>query len=376
MELDSKFMKRSIFLISFAIISIWLLANIVVVISVLARFISIMSPFILGLVLAFLFKGPMNFLENKIAWNKKINQGLRRVASYLLTLILFIGIIALISFIIIPELINTLQDLVDKSSTYIDQIQAYISPFVQNNDQLVKWASFVDFDWENLKINSIEFTKNSVISVLQSTLNLSMSVVNGAITFALAFVFSIYVLFQKEKLGLQLRKLVLAFCPRKAADKIFYITDLSNRTFSNFLNGQILEAGILGTLFFLAMTIFKFPYPLMISVTIAVTSIVPIFGAFIGAFIGAILIVVIDPKMALWFIIMFIIIQQIEGNLIYPFVAGKASGLPSIWILVAVTLGGSLMGVLGIILFIPLFSIIYTLLGEYVNFRLKEKKIL
>ena len=203
-----------------------------------------------------------------------------------------------------------------------------------------------------------------------------MSIVSGLIDLALAFVFSIYVLFQKEKLARQMKKLILALSPKKVAEKIFYIAELSNRTFSSFLHGQLLEAVILGSLFFIAMTIFRFPYPLMISVTIAVTSIIPIFGAFIGAFIGAFLLLVIDYKMAFWFIIMFLIIQQIEGNLIYPHVVGKAAGLPSIWILVAVTVGGSLMGVLGILLFIPIFSIVYTLLSEYVNNRLKEKKIL
>ncbi|MDR7870863.1 MAG: AI-2E family transporter [Tissierellaceae bacterium] len=380
MELNSKFMKKAIFLISFAIILMWLLENIVVVVSVLKTFFSIISPFILGLVLAFILNGPMKFLEEKIPWNKgvfrKTSIGVRRGISFLITLILFIGILLLISFIIIPELINTLQDLVNKSTIYIERIQQYVTFFIEDNEQLMEWARFVDFDWEQLRVNSIEFTKNSLISVLESTLNFSISVVSGAINFALAFVFSIYVLFQKEKLIRQMRKLILAISPKKVADKIFYIANLSNRTFSSFLHGQLFEAIILGSLFFIAMTIFRFPYPLMISVTIAVTSIIPIFGAFIGAFIGAFLILVIDFKMAFLFIIMFLIIQQIEGNLIYPHVVGKAAGLPSMWILVAVTVGGSLMGVLGILLFIPLFSIAYTLLGEYINYRLREKKIL
>ena len=380
MELNSRFMKRAIFLVGFAIILMWLLENIVAVVSVLEKFSSIISPFILGLVLAFLLNGPMKFFEEKIPWDKgvlrKTSRGIRRGISFLLTLILFISIFLMISFIIIPELINTLQDIVSKSSLYIEKIQDFVTTFIANNEQLMDWAKFVEFDWEQLKNNSIEFTKNSLISALQSTLNFSMSVVSGTIDFALAFVFSIYVIFQKEKLARQMKKLILAICPKKVAEKIFYIANLSNRTFASFLHGQLFEAIILGTLFFIAMTIFKFPYPLMISVTIAVTSIVPIFGAFIGAFIGALLILVVDYKIALWFIIMFLIIQQIEGNLIYPHVVGKAAGLPSMWILVSVTVGGSLMGVLGILLFIPIFSISYTLLGEYVNFRLKEKKIL
>lgn len=380
MELDSKHMKKAIFLIGFAVLFMWLLDNIVMVISIVKGLFSIISPFILGLVLAFLLNGPMRFLENKMPWGKdifrKVNPGIKRGISFLITLTLFIAILSLISFIIIPGLINTLQDLISESSSYIEKVQVFVTNFIENNDQLMDWARFVEFDWDQLRDNSIEFTKNKIISVLQSTLNFSMSIVSGLIDLALAFVFSIYVLFQKEKLARQMKKLILALSPKKVAEKIFYIAELSNRTFSSFLHGQLLEAVILGSLFFIAMTIFRFPYPLMISVTIAVTSIIPIFGAFIGAFIGAFLLLVIDYKMAFWFIIMFLIIQQIEGNLIYPHVVGKAAGLPSIWILVAVTVGGSLMGVLGILLFIPIFSIVYTLLSEYVNNRLKEKKIL
>lgn len=380
MHLDYKFVKRAMFLISFAIILIFVLYNILTVVEVLGRFISVISPFILGLVIAFIFNGPIRFLEEKFFGKmhvfKKLSPGLKRVISYLITLMIFIFVFLLISFIVIPELINTLQDLVDKSSSYIENIQEYVTRIIEDNPQLMEWARFVDFDWDQFKNNSMEFTKNSVIGVLESTLNFSKTIVSGTITFALAFVFSIYVIFQKEKLTRQMKKLILALSSKKVSERIFYIANLSNRIFSSFLHGQLLEAIILGSLFFIAMSIFKFPYPLMISVTIGVTSIVPIFGAFVGALIGVFLIVVIDTKMALWFVLMFIIIQQIEGNLIYPFVAGKASGLPSIWILVAVTVGGSLMGVLGIFLFIPIFSILYTLLSEFVNERLEEKRIL
>lgn len=372
MELDSKFMKKALFLISFAIILMWLLDNILIVIYLLKRLLDIISPFLLGLAIAVIFNGPMKFFEEKLPW-KKASLGLRRGVSYLITLVLILTILYLISFIVIPELITTIQDLINKSSIYMGRIQNFLSKHLEGNEQLLRWAGFIDFDWEKFKADSIQFTKDTIIAALESTLNLSISIVNSAVTFALAFVFSIYVLFQKEKLSKQLKKLILAYLPRRAADWIFYIAGLSNRVFSNFLHGQIFEALILASLFFLAMTIFKFPYPLMISVTIGVTSIIPIFGAFIGLIIGAFLILVIDPRKALWFIVMFLIIQQLEGNLIYPHVVGKAAGLPSIWILVAVTLGGSLMGVLGILLFIPIFSILYTLLAEAVNNRLREK---
>lgn len=378
MDLDSRFVKRALFLISFAIILMWLLDNIVAVVHVLKQGLSILSPFILGLVIAFILKGPMNFFETKIPWNKTIlrkHDGLKRGISFTITLIIFILVFITISFIIIPELINTFTDLVERSPAMIERVQSFVTSLLEDNPRLMEWVGYIDFNWNSLKDKVIEFTKGSIIAVLESTLNISMSIVSGTITFALAFVFSIYILFQKEKLIGQTKNLTLAIFPEKVANRLFYLANLSNTAFSGFLHGQLLEVIILGVMFFIAMTIFKFPYALMISVTIAVTSIVPIVGAFFGCFIGAFLILVINPKMALWFVVMFIIVQQIEGNLIYPQVVGKASGLPSLWTLVAVTLGGSLMGIMGIILFIPIFSILYVLIGDFVRKRLEKKNL-
>jgi predicted PurR-regulated permease PerM len=230
-------------------------------------------------------------------------------------------------------------------------------------------------NWQGFFRNVYELILKSGSNMLQSTFSVASSIFGGMIDFFLGFVFSVYILAQKEKLGSQLRKLLYAFLPEKAADKTLSIGSLAETTFSRFLSGQCLEAVILGLLFFIAMSIFRFPYALMISVLIGFTALIPIFGALIGCVIGAFLILIMNPVTALWFILMFIIIQQIEGNFIYPHVVGGSVGLPSMWVLVAVTIGGSSFGVAGMLIFIPMTSVIYTLLREATNHRLRQRSI-
>ena len=191
----------------------------------------------------------------------------------------------------------------------------------------------------------------------------------------IAFVFACYILLQKEKLGLQCRKALFALLPKRVAERVISVCSLSHRVFSSFITGQCVEAVILGTMFFVAMSILKMPYALLVGCLIAVTALIPIVGAFIGCGVGAFLILMVSPMQALIFVIMFLILQQVEGNLIYPHVVGSSVGLPSIWVLFAVTVGGSLMGVLGMLLFIPLTSVLYTLFREFVYKRLREKNI-
>ena len=201
------------------------------------------------------------------------------------------------------------------------------------------------------------------------------SVVSAVTTGFVALVFACYLLLQKERLGLQCRKALYALLPQKAADRTVEICSLSHRVFSSFITGQGIEAVILGAMFFVAMSLLRMPYALLVGCTIAVTALIPIVGAFIGCFVGAFLLLMVSPMQALIFVILFLVLQQVEGNLIYPHVVGSSVGLPSIWVLAAVTVGGSLMGVAGMLLFIPLTSVVYTLFREFVYKRLKEKQL-
>ena len=207
-----------------------------------------------------------------------------------------------------------------------------------------------------------------------------MSIVSGVVSaatnFVIAFVFAMYIVLQKERLSVQVRKIMYAFLPRKGADWINRVASLAYTTFSHFFTGQCLEAVILGTMFFVAMTIFRFPYALLVGILVAFTALIPIFGAFIGCVVGAFLILMENPMQAVLFVVMFLILQQIEGNLIYPHVVGNSVGLPSIWVLVAVTVGGSLMGIVGMLVFIPLMSVCYTLFRQWVYDRLKKRELI
>ena len=230
-----------------------------------------------------------------------------------------------------------------------------------NKRQIRAWLNNLDVDLDKLLDSVIAFFRNGAGNVLNSTVYAIGSIVNGVTTFVIAFVFACYILLQKEKLGVQVKKVMHAFLKEKWEKRCLKVCTLTSKTFSNFLTGQCLEALILGSMFFVAMSLFKMPYALLVGVLVAFTALIPIFGAFIGCVVGAFLILMVDPLQALFFVIMFLVLQQIEGNLIYPKVVGNSVGLPSIWVLAAVTIGGSLMGVVGMLIFIPLVSVVYTL---------------
>ena len=227
-------------------------------------------------------------------------------------------------------------------------------------------------DWQNLLQKGIDFFQSGAQIVLGSAFQVAHGIFSGLTTFVIGFVFACYILIQKEKLGTQCKKLLYAYLKEHQAKRVLEIAALTHRTFAKFLTGQCLEAVILGTMFFVAMTIFRFPYALLVGVLIAITALIPIFGAFIGCVVAAFLILMVNPIQAIGFVILFLVLQQLEGNFIYPHVVGGSVGLPSIWVLVAVTVGGSLMGIIGMLIFIPLMSVLYTLLREDVYKRLRK----
>ena len=230
-------------------------------------------------------------------------------------------------------------------------------------------------NWDNILTTIIDFFRHGAGSVLGSTYQAAKGIVSGMATFFIAFVFACYILLQKKKLAVQIRKVMYAYLKTEQVEKILDVCSLTYKTFSSFLTGQCMEAVILGTMFFVTMGLLKFPYALLVGMLIAVTALVPIFGAFIGCAVGVFLIVMVSPVKALAFIVLFLVLQQIEGNLIYPHVVGNSVGLPSMWVLVAVTLGSSLMGIVGMLVFIPITSVIYSLLRRSVYTRLEQKKI-
>ena len=379
MDLSKLSIKKIRELIVFTALLVVALWKFDVVLDVLKTIGQIIFPFILGGAIVFVINVPMSFLEKKIFENvKKENKAARKLArpvSLLLTIVLVVGVIALVMIGVIPQLTKTMGSLMINITDFIPQIKIWIRDFFHDNREIMKLVDQVQFKPDQAIRWGISLLGNGAGNMMNTTMSAVGSVVSGLATFFIAFSFACYVLFQKEKLHVQIRKVLFAFLPKQKADAFLKVCSLTYRTFANFLTGQCLEAVILGCMFVVTLSILRMPYALLIGVLIAFTALIPIFGAFIGCAVGSFLIFMVSPKQAIIFIIVFLVLQQIEGNLIYPHVVGESVGLPSIWVLAAVTIGGNLMGIVGMLVFIPLLSVVYTIFRKVVYQRLKKRHI-
>ena len=378
--MDKKQMKSIMLLILFTVMLYVGLQNIDVVLGVLGTMIGLVFPFILGGGIAFVLNVPMSFLERNIFGRGRLKDSRRaakaaRPVSLILALLLVILIIMIAGFVILPELGNTVMGLGKGIETGIRNLQIWIDSTFQNNSAIVEWANSLEIEPQKMVDSIMGVLQNGVNNILSSAVTVTVGIANTAMNASIAFVFACYILIQKEKLMIQAKKALFALLPEKTVEYLLHVCSLANNTFSRFVTGQCIEAVILGTMFFVAMTIFRFPYAMLVGVLIAFTALIPIFGAFIGCVISALLILLVSPMKALLFLILFLVLQQIEGNLIYPHVVGGSVGLPSVWVLVAVTVGGSLMGVAGMLIFIPLVSVIYALFREWMYKSLKKKGV-
>ena len=303
---------------------------------------------------------------------------LRRIASLLVTLLLVFGVLFVAAFLVVPELSETVGELGAVIPEYVDKLQQQL----RENNGIAGWfpelagqLSSLELDWEafNQSIGNLipDFSAGNAIA---SVFNMLSGLFHGVLNAFLGLVFALYILMQKEQLGEQARRLMKAYLRPCVSEKVLYVLGLTSGTFSNFLAGQCLEAAILGLMFFLAMTVFGFPYAVMISVLIAVTALIPVFGAFVGAIVGMIMMLTVSPAKALWFLALFLLLQQLEQNFVYPKVVGSSVGLPPIWVLVAVMLGAATLGIVGMLLFIPIASVLYALLWRDAESRLAAQE--
>ena len=359
------------------IILYWLLHDREQVSGILSTLKGIFSPFIIGAVLAFILNVPMRAIESKLGKIKK--PVLRRLVAVVLATLAVLLVIALVFVLLIPQLADTVANLVPKLQNFFLNMEGNIDKLLENNPDLMNWVyantDLESFDWGSLAETAVTAVGNSVSSLLVGAISALGSIFSAIVNFVISIVFAYYCLFQKENLARQGRKLLYAFLPERVADHAVRIMRLSNSTFSNFLSGQCLEVCILGCLFAIAMAIFGMPYIPLVSVLIAITAFIPVVGAWIGCVFGAFFIMVEDPMLAVWFVVMFIILQQIENNVIYPRVVGTSIGLSGMWVLLAVSMGGAMMGVIGMFLMIPIISVLYTLMREITNKRLGNKHI-
>ena len=374
MDLNKKNMKNLMILIVFAVL---VLVGVQRIENLAAGFVFLMRivfPFILGGAMAFILNIPMHFLEGRV-FAKAKKKKLVRPVSLVLSILFVVAILQIVLVVVIPEIAATFAGISKNIEAFLPKLEQWLTEAFPDSEQLELWIDSLEFNWDKILQSAVNFLKNGAGNVLSSTVTVAKTVINSLMNFFVGFVFACYILLQKEKLSVQVKKVLYAFLPRHAVEKTLQVAALSYKTFSNFVTGQCLEAVILGTMFFVSMSILRFPYALLVGVLIAFTALIPIFGAFIGCVLGTFLILVSNPVQAIGFVILFFVLQQVEGNLIYPHVVGGSVGLPSIWVLVAVTVGGSLMGVVGMLIFIPLSSVLYALFKGWVHKRLEDRGI-
>ena len=372
MELNDSTIKKLRWLIIFTVIAVVAGINYRSLFALIVRAVGILTPFLLGGVMAFVLNVPMRAIE-RILPVKKESQ-FRRPLSLVLTFVFVIGILLVVTFVVLPQLFDTVLSLQYSLPVFFNDVKQGAEKLFSQYPEITDYINNIQIDWKSYLEKIVQFLSVGAGTVLFSTLSAALNIISGVTTFVIGVVFAVYILLQKENLSRQIKKFMKAFLPDPVSNRILEILSLTGRTFSNFLTGQCVEAVILGSMFFLTLSILRLPYALLVGVLIAFTALIPMFGALIGCAIGAFLMLMVKPFDAALFLIIFFVLQQIEGNLIYPHVVGNSVGLPAIWVLVAVTIGGSAMGIVGMLIFIPLCSVLYAILRETVNKRIWAKE--
>lgn len=373
---NKKLLKYVFLIITFTFVLFWIATNAEKAIGVIEKIITLFSPFLVGLCLAFIINTilvPFEKIWDKIPSKKggKVRDKLKRPVCLILSTLIVVGVVFAIIFMLIPELINTVSSLVKMLPDVAKKLEGW---WVELRAMLEHYnivLPALDFDTGKVLDTVNTFISNYGEKFINTTVNITTTIVTFIVNLVLAIVFSIYLLSQKETIGRQTKKVLFAVFRNEKVEKLLDVASLSNQSFSRFVAGQLLEAVIIGVLCFIGMLIFRMPYAGVISVLVGFTALIPVFGAFIGTAVGAFLILLVNPMKALWFIVFIIVLQQVEGNLIYPKVVGKSVGLPGIWVLVAVTVGGGAFGIPGMLFGVPVCSVIYVLLKEFVAKRNK-----
>ncbi len=377
MHIDKKLMHRIFSLIAGAILFAWLILDTARATELFGRVWELIAPFVAGAAIAFIFNVPMRAIENQLEGMKK--QGLRRGLAIILTLLCLVLVIMFVFELLVPQLRLTITSLSEKIPAFVERTAQNLMVLVAENPELGAWIqeafNLQSLDWPTIVKDILAWVGNQVSAVMGSAVTVIGSVTSGLVNLVISLVFAIYCLSGKETLARQARRLLYSILQEQTADEIIRVTRLTNVTFSNFISGQCLEAVILGGLFAVVMAVLKMPYIPLVSVIIAVTALIPVVGAFVGCIVGTFFILVNDPIQAVTFVGVFLVIQQLENNLIYPRVVGTSIGLPGMWVLVSVTIGGEVMGVGGMLVMIPLASVLYTLAREFTARRLAQRNI-
>lgn len=374
MKLPDTKLKENILVVTYFLLLAFVLINLSNILGFLGNFLSIIKPFIIGLGIAFTTNLLVKLYENNLMpildKKNKLSKYKRSLSITLSILTLLILFWTLLVFVL-PQFADSIKILVDSIPIYMKSLEEFVTPYVSSTEILnTLWEKLITA-WQDVLQYVGQFLGQSISGIINTT----FTITSGIFNLIISFVIAIYMLASKEQLILHMKKVIYAVFNKKIAEKIMDVGRISNVTFAKFIGGQCIEAVIIGVLCFFGMLIFRMPYPMLISVIIGATNIIPIFGPLIGTVPSAFILLMVDPKKALAFIIFVVILQQLESNLIYPRVVGGSIGLSAIWVLFAITIGGGFFGLIGMLLGVPTVAVIYKLVKDSINERLRKKEV-
>lgn len=364
-------------LLAFAIVLIWALWNYSASLHLLGGLYNILLPFIIGGCMAFIVNVLMTKLE--VYWRRYLKHSVvsrfERPACLLLSLVLIIGFLAFFVLTIVPELHASMRLLVKMLPPALAKLDAYLQQKAQELAFSPDELAFVQAQAKEIYHTLLNYLQNNKRLLLEQTVSATASLLDVLTNCVIGFVAAVYCLLEKHRLVRNFKRVLFAFCSKERAAYVLHVLQTSEKIFRGFVSGQLVVALLLGVMYFVSMTLFGFPYATVISLMVAVLSLIPILGTFISALIGCFLILVAAPEKIWYFIILYFVLQRVEGDLLYPKIVGKAVGLSELWVLAAVTIGASLGGIAGMIICVPLFSVLYALLAEKVKRLLEEKNL-
>lgn len=371
--MEKKTVKTIMGMAAATVLLCFALANLPVIMSFLGRLIELLSPFWIGASIAFVLNVLLRVWEEKALRHIKLAGNGKRMLSILLSFVSVGLCLFLVVWLVVPQLMDAWESIGKRFPAAMMRIQDFLDRNIQEDTQLGALTARLHANSEKMIEEITAYLKSSSSHILSATVNVVSGTVGMLVNFFMGLVFAVYLLAQKEKLCRQVQQVMRAFLPERVCLKLFEIGRLTEETFQRFITGQCLEAVILASIFLVAMSLLRMPYALPISVMLMFCALIPVFGSFVGCVVGMLLIMVVNPLQAIGFLVLFIVIQQVEGNLIYPHVVGNSVGLPSIWVFAAVVIGGKLFGIAGMLFCIPLCSVLYVLFRGEVRKRLRNR---
>ena len=365
--------KKILFIILTSIIFYWIVFHIEIVKKTMSQAISILSPFIFGILVAFILNILINIFEIKIfkySKKAKLYNKIRRPLSLLFAVILLLGSVVILAFFLLPMVFSSFQEAAAFIPKAFNSLQKWINELSDKYPMVNDSFKNLNIDFGSLQIKAITFLREQIPSALSFTANITTSIFNIVLNFVIGFIFSLYLVIQKEQILNYINKGMFAICGPKVSSNVQYVMNLIYKSFSGFISGQVIESIVLGILFYIGMRILSIPQALTVGFVQGVAALIPMFGAIIGTGIGFLIVLIVEPTKAIMFVIFSIVLIQIDANLIYPRIMGNSVGTPAILILMSVSIFGTVFGILGMIFAVPITNVIYTIINNYINQKL------